>query len=47
MEVIWIIVSEGKVTLDQLYTIARVLQGAWEFAQPIHTVCALWTWKGL
>ena len=23
-------------TLDQLYTLPRVLEGAWEFAQPVH-----------
>ena len=28
----------GRGTLDQLYTLARVLEGAWEFAQPVH-VC--------
>uniref|UniRef100_A0A8C6M7F1 Reverse transcriptase domain-containing protein n=1 Tax=Nothobranchius furzeri TaxID=105023 RepID=A0A8C6M7F1_NOTFU len=26
----------GRETVDQLYTFARVMQGAWEFAQPIH-----------
>ena len=26
----------GRGTLDQLYTLARVLEGAWEFAQPVH-----------
>ncbi len=26
----------GRGTLDQLYTLSRVLEGLWEFAQPIH-----------
>ena len=26
----------GRGTMDQLYTLARVLEGAWEFAQPVH-----------
>ncbi|XP_077065604.1 pancreatic secretory granule membrane major glycoprotein GP2-like [Siphateles boraxobius] len=26
----------GRGTLDQLYTLYRVLEGSWEFAQPIH-----------
>uniref|UniRef100_A0A8C6KT40 Reverse transcriptase domain-containing protein n=1 Tax=Nothobranchius furzeri TaxID=105023 RepID=A0A8C6KT40_NOTFU len=26
----------GGGTVDQLYTLARVMEGAWEFAQPIH-----------
>uniref|UniRef100_A0A8C6P7A9 Reverse transcriptase domain-containing protein n=1 Tax=Nothobranchius furzeri TaxID=105023 RepID=A0A8C6P7A9_NOTFU len=26
----------GRGTVDQLYTLARVMEGAWEFAQPIH-----------
>ena len=26
----------GRRTLDQLYTLARVLEGAWHFAQPVH-----------
>ncbi len=26
----------GRGTQDQLYTLPRVLEGAWEFAQPIH-----------
>ena len=26
----------GRGTLDQLYTLQRVLEGAWEFAQPVH-----------
>ena len=26
----------GRGTLDQLYTLHRVLEGSWEFAQPIH-----------
>ncbi len=26
----------GRGTLDQLYTLSRVLEGSWEFAQPIH-----------
>ncbi len=26
----------GRGTLDRLYTLSRVLEGAWEFAQPIH-----------
>ncbi|TWW81820.1 R2 Retrovirus-related Pol polyprotein from type I retrotransposable element [Takifugu flavidus] len=26
----------GCGTLDQLYTLSRVLEGAWEFAQPVH-----------
>ena len=26
----------GRGTLDQLYTLAGVLEGSWEFAQPIH-----------
>ena len=26
----------GRGTLDQLYTLTRVLEGAWEFAQPVH-----------
>ncbi len=28
--------SSCRGTLDQLYTLSRVLEGAWEFAQPIH-----------
>ena len=28
----------GHGILDQLYTLASVLEGAWEFAQPVH-VC--------
>uniref|UniRef100_A0A8C6Q2D3 Reverse transcriptase domain-containing protein n=1 Tax=Nothobranchius furzeri TaxID=105023 RepID=A0A8C6Q2D3_NOTFU len=27
----------GRGTVDQLHTLARVMEGAWEFAQPIHT----------
>ncbi|KAI3359971.1 hypothetical protein L3Q82_014301 [Scortum barcoo] len=26
----------GRGTLDQLYTLHRVLEGLWEFAQPVH-----------
>ncbi|MEL7181936.1 MAG: reverse transcriptase family protein, partial [Pseudomonadota bacterium] len=26
----------GRGTLDQLYTLTRVLEGTWEFAQPVH-----------
>jgi len=26
----------GRGTLDQLFTLYRVLEGSWEFAQPIH-----------
>ena len=26
----------GRGTVDQLYTLSRVLEGAWEFAQPVH-----------
>ena len=26
----------GNGTLDQLYTLARLLEGAWEFSQPVH-----------
>uniref|UniRef100_A0A8C6KM13 Reverse transcriptase domain-containing protein n=1 Tax=Nothobranchius furzeri TaxID=105023 RepID=A0A8C6KM13_NOTFU len=26
----------GRGTVDQLYTLARAMEGAWEFAQPIH-----------
>ncbi|TWW81090.1 hypothetical protein D4764_01G0009050 [Takifugu flavidus] len=26
----------GRGTVDQLYTLSRVFQGAWEFAQPVH-----------
>ncbi len=26
----------GRGTLDQLYSLSRVLEGAWEFAQPTH-----------
>uniref|UniRef100_A0A8C9TUR8 Reverse transcriptase domain-containing protein n=1 Tax=Scleropages formosus TaxID=113540 RepID=A0A8C9TUR8_SCLFO len=26
----------GRGTLDQLYTLTRVLEGSWEFAQPVH-----------
>ncbi|KAI3362358.1 hypothetical protein L3Q82_012665, partial [Scortum barcoo] len=26
----------GRGTLDQLYTLCRVLEGLWEFAQPVH-----------
>ncbi|MDF4995661.1 reverse transcriptase family protein, partial [Vibrio parahaemolyticus] len=26
----------GRGTVDQLFTLARVLEGAWEFAQPVH-----------
>uniref|UniRef100_A0A671UNG7 Reverse transcriptase domain-containing protein n=2 Tax=Sparus aurata TaxID=8175 RepID=A0A671UNG7_SPAAU len=26
----------GRGTLDQLYTLRRVLEGSWEFAQPVH-----------
>ncbi|TWW57341.1 hypothetical protein D4764_07G0000600 [Takifugu flavidus] len=26
----------GRGTVDQLYTLSRVLKGAWEFAQPVH-----------
>ncbi|KAI3362868.1 hypothetical protein L3Q82_001906 [Scortum barcoo] len=28
--------SRGRGTLDQLYTLRRVLEGLWEFAQPVH-----------
>ncbi|KAI3375113.1 hypothetical protein L3Q82_021636 [Scortum barcoo] len=28
--------SRGRGTLDQLYTLHRVLEGLWEFAQPVH-----------
>ncbi|KAI3373216.1 hypothetical protein L3Q82_006378 [Scortum barcoo] len=28
--------SHGRGTLDQLYTLRRVLEGLWEFAQPVH-----------
>ncbi|KAI3375494.1 hypothetical protein L3Q82_003824 [Scortum barcoo] len=28
--------SHGRGTLDQLYTLHRVLEGLWEFAQPVH-----------
>ncbi|KAI3352472.1 hypothetical protein L3Q82_005424 [Scortum barcoo] len=28
--------SPGRGTLDQLYTLHRVLEGLWEFAQPVH-----------
>ena len=28
--------SPGPGTLDQLKTLTRVLEGAWEFAQPVH-----------
>ncbi|KAI3354008.1 hypothetical protein L3Q82_018568, partial [Scortum barcoo] len=28
--------SSGRGTLDQLYTLHRVLEGLWEFAQPVH-----------
>ncbi|KAK3567642.1 hypothetical protein QTP86_020413, partial [Hemibagrus guttatus] len=30
-------------TLDQLYTLHRVLEGSWEFVQP--ATCVLWTWR--
>ena len=26
----------GRGTVDQLYTLCRILEGAWEFAQPVH-----------
>ena len=26
----------GRGTLDQLYTLKRVLEGSWQFAQPVH-----------
>ncbi|TWW67702.1 Protein kinase C-binding protein NELL1 NEL-like protein 1 [Takifugu flavidus] len=26
----------GRGTVDQLYSLSRVLEGAWEFAQPVH-----------
>ncbi|TWW73381.1 hypothetical protein D4764_15G0007750 [Takifugu flavidus] len=26
----------GRGTVDQLYTLSRVFEGAWEFAQPVH-----------
>ena len=26
-------------TLDQLYTLIRVLEGAWEFSQPVNMFC--------
>ncbi len=26
----------GRATLDQLYSLSRVLEGSWEFAQPTH-----------
>ncbi|TWW61017.1 hypothetical protein D4764_05G0011070 [Takifugu flavidus] len=26
----------GRVTVDQLHTLSRVFEGAWEFAQPVH-----------
>ncbi|XP_049595828.1 leucine-rich repeat-containing protein 57 isoform X1 [Syngnathus scovelli] len=26
----------GRGTVDQLYTLGRILEGAWEFAQPVH-----------
>ncbi|KAK3559257.1 hypothetical protein QTP86_008827 [Hemibagrus guttatus] len=28
--------QKGRGTLDQLYTLHRVLEGSWEFAQPVH-----------
>ncbi|TWW73571.1 hypothetical protein D4764_15G0009650 [Takifugu flavidus] len=31
----------GRGTVDQLYTLSRVFEGAWEFAQP----CVLWIWR--
>ena len=31
----------GRGTVDQLYTLHRILEGAWEFAQPVR-MC-LWT----
>ena len=34
----------GCGTVDQLYTLCRILEGAWEFAQPVH-MFALWTWR--
>nr|XP_049572422.1 uncharacterized protein LOC125965716 [Syngnathus scovelli] len=29
----------GCGTVDQLYTLGRILEGAWEFAQPVHMFC--------
>ena len=29
----------GRGTVDQLYTLDRVLEGAWEFTQPVYTFC--------
>ena len=26
----------GRGTMDQLYTLCRIIEGAWEFAQPVH-----------
>ncbi|KAK3544536.1 hypothetical protein QTP86_015589 [Hemibagrus guttatus] len=31
----------GRGTLDQLYTLHRVLKSLWEFAQPVHVFCGL------
>ncbi|KAK7922730.1 hypothetical protein WMY93_009632 [Mugilogobius chulae] len=33
----------GRGTLDQLYTLHRVLEGSWEFAH--QSTCALWIWR--
>lgn len=31
----------GRGTLDQLYTLSRVLEGSWEYAQPVQVFCGL------
>ena len=32
--------------LNQLYTLRRVVEGAWEFTQPVNCVkCVLWIWR--
>jgi len=31
----------GRGTVDQLYTLGRILEGAWEFAQVLHVFCGL------
>ncbi|KAI3356013.1 hypothetical protein L3Q82_017286, partial [Scortum barcoo] len=36
------VLSPGRGTLDQLYTLRRVLEGLWEFAQPVHMCFGIW-----
>lgn len=31
----------GREIVDQRYILSRVLEGAWDFAQPVHMFCRL------